>query len=183
MGHTIASVRSKEGPKCRKCQGLEQEEETEFSNWRGGTGFWSSHFGSELRITYNGDCNPEVVGGTRGLLYRPLAQVENAFNPSSPSRTLAKNYFAFQLLEILLLMVSVHLRQNSLSGHQIASRGSTRKWIRSWKPSRIKVQNCLSENSDKKWYQVDTPIPASLISSVTVGRHFYLSVAFVSIYL
>ena len=61
---------------------------------------------------------------------------------------------------------------------QISSQGSTRKWIRSWKPSRTKVQTCLS---DKKWYQVDTPTPASLISSVNVGRHFYLSVTFVSI--
>ena len=59
---------------------------------------------------------------------------------------------------------------------KIIPRGSTRKWIRSWKPSCTKVQICLSENNDKKWYQVDTPTPASLISFVTVGRHFYLSV-------
>ena len=59
------------------------------------------------------------------------------------------------------LKVSVHLRQSSHSGHQITSRGSTRKWIRSWKPSRIKVQTCHGDNSDKKWCQVDIPTYSS----------------------
>ena len=57
--------------------------------------------------------------------------------------------------------VSVHLRQNSLEQY----RGSTHKWVWSWKPSRSKVQTCVSKHNDKKWYQVDIPTSAFMTQS------------------